>query len=97
MGDDQCRRRSPVELASALHQPTNDIAYHVQVLVRDGALIAAGTRPVRGVTEHFYKVGPLVTDHEDVIRLLLSAEEEPAKDDDTSSSLRETKGRPNGR
>jgi predicted ArsR family transcriptional regulator len=46
---------SPRELADALHEPVNDVAYHVRVLRDMGVIELAGTRPVRGATQHFYR------------------------------------------
>lgn len=46
---------SPRELADQLHVPVNDVAYHVRVLRDMGVIELAGTRPVRGATQHFYR------------------------------------------
>jgi DNA-binding transcriptional ArsR family regulator len=46
---------SPRELADQLGQPVNDVAYHVRVLRDLGVIELAGTRPVRGATQHFYR------------------------------------------
>jgi DNA-binding transcriptional ArsR family regulator len=46
---------SPRELADELHEPVNDVAYHVRVLRDMGVIELAGTRPVRGATQHFYR------------------------------------------
>jgi DNA-binding transcriptional ArsR family regulator len=46
---------SPRELADELHEPVNDVAYHVRVLRDLGVIELAGTRPVRGATQHFYR------------------------------------------
>jgi DNA-binding transcriptional ArsR family regulator len=46
---------SPRELADQLHEPVNDVAYHVRVLRDMGVIELAGTRPVRGATQHFYR------------------------------------------
>jgi hypothetical protein len=46
---------SPRELADKLHEPVNDIAYHVRVLRDMGVIELAGTQPVRGATQHFYR------------------------------------------
>jgi len=45
----------PRELADKLHEPVNDVAYHVRVLRDMGVIELAGTRPVRGATQHFYR------------------------------------------
>ncbi len=46
---------SPRELADKLHEPVNDVAYHVRRLRDLGIIELAGTRPVRGATQHFYR------------------------------------------
>src|ERR1044071_6856393 len=46
---------SPRELADKLNEPVNDVAYHVRVLRDMGVIELAGTRPVRGATQHFYR------------------------------------------
>jgi DNA-binding transcriptional ArsR family regulator len=46
---------SPRELADELQEPVNDVAYHVRVLRDLGIIELAGTRPVRGATQHFYR------------------------------------------
>lgn len=68
------RRRSPARLAAAFDMPVNDVAYHVRVLARNNALSPCGTQPVRGATEHFYILGRLVEDNEEVIAVLLAAD-----------------------
>jgi predicted ArsR family transcriptional regulator len=47
---------SPRELADELNEPVNDVAYHVRRLRDLGIIELAGTRPVRGATQHFYRV-----------------------------------------
>jgi DNA-binding transcriptional ArsR family regulator len=47
---------SPRELADILGEPVNDVAYHVRVLRDLGVIELAGTRPVRGATQHFYRL-----------------------------------------
>lgn len=47
---------SPRELADQLHEPVNDVAYHVRVLRDMGVIVLARTQPVRGVTQHFYRL-----------------------------------------
>ncbi|HEY2055302.1 MAG TPA: helix-turn-helix domain-containing protein [Solirubrobacterales bacterium] len=49
------RAISPRELADELHEPVNDVAYHVRRLRDMGIIELAGTRPVRGATQHFYR------------------------------------------
>jgi DNA-binding transcriptional ArsR family regulator len=46
---------SPRELADRLLEPINDVAYHVRKLRDLGVIEPAGTRPVRGATQHFYR------------------------------------------
>jgi predicted ArsR family transcriptional regulator len=47
---------SPRELADELKEPVNDVAYHVRRLRDLGIIELAGTRPVRGATQHFYRI-----------------------------------------
>jgi hypothetical protein len=47
---------SPRELADQLHEPVNDVSYHVRVLRDMGVLELAKTRQVRGATQHFYRL-----------------------------------------
>lgn len=47
--------QSPAALARTLDQPVNLIAYHMGILARNELVEAAGTRPKRGSTEHFYR------------------------------------------
>jgi hypothetical protein len=46
---------SPRELADELREPVNDVAYHTRRLRDLGVIEPAGTRPVRGATQHFYR------------------------------------------
>jgi DNA-binding transcriptional ArsR family regulator len=46
---------SPRELADLLREPVNDVAYHTRRLRDLGLIEPAGTRPVRGATQHFYR------------------------------------------
>jgi DNA-binding transcriptional ArsR family regulator len=46
---------SPRELADQLRAPVNDVSYHVRRLRDMGVIELAGTRPVRGATQHFYR------------------------------------------
>jgi predicted ArsR family transcriptional regulator len=46
---------SPRELSDELREPVNDVAYHVRRLRDLGIIELAGTRPVRGATQHFYR------------------------------------------
>jgi hypothetical protein len=75
LGDgERHRRHSPARLAETLDMPVNDVAYHVRVLARNNALSPCGTKPVRGATEHFYVLGPLVEANEGLIAVLLAAD-----------------------
>jgi DNA-binding transcriptional ArsR family regulator len=47
---------SPRELADQLGEPVNDVAYHVRRLRDLGVIELAGTQPVRGATQHFYRL-----------------------------------------
>lgn len=61
---------SPRELADELREPVNDVAYHVRVLRDMGVIELAGTRPVRGATQHFYRtVRRPYLDNEEVAKL----------------------------
>jgi DNA-binding transcriptional ArsR family regulator len=46
---------SPREIAEALNQPLSRLSYHVTVLAQCRAIELAGTAPVRGSTQHFYR------------------------------------------
>jgi DNA-binding transcriptional ArsR family regulator len=48
--------RSPSELAARLEQPLHNVSYHVDQLVKAGALRLTRTEPVRGALEHFYSL-----------------------------------------
>jgi DNA-binding transcriptional ArsR family regulator len=76
------QRHSPVRLSEELQLPVNEVAYHFRVLARNEALIPWGTRPVRGATEHFYALGPLVKENEDAVALLLEADEKVDQEGD---------------
>jgi DNA-binding transcriptional ArsR family regulator len=47
---------SPRELANALDRPLSNVSYHVRVLADRAAIALVRTEPVRGSTEHFYRV-----------------------------------------
>ena len=49
------RETSPSELAKELGERLSNVAYHVNVLARCGALKAVGQRKVRGATQHLYR------------------------------------------
>lgn len=45
---------SPRMISDELKKPVNNVSYHVKVLKGKGKIRLQGTRPVRGVVEHFY-------------------------------------------
>ena len=51
---------SPTQLTAALEHDTAlaNVAHHTRVLAKLGLVAPAGTRPVRGAIEHFYKLTP---------------------------------------
>jgi DNA-binding transcriptional ArsR family regulator len=49
------RVSSPSEIAAELGERIGKVAYHVQILVENGAIELVETRPVRGATQHFYR------------------------------------------
>lgn len=49
-------RMSPSQLSEVLDEPIGNVAYHVKMLHEAKVLKRAGSRPVRGATEHFYRV-----------------------------------------
>jgi DNA-binding transcriptional ArsR family regulator len=53
---DEGRLLSPSELSYELRMPLSNVNYHVTELFRTGLLELAAERPVRGATEHFYRV-----------------------------------------
>lgn len=70
-------RRSPKDLAERLGLPMSDVSYHVRVLAKGEALSLAGTRRVRGATQHFYERGPAMEAHEQLFQMMLAAETPP--------------------
>lgn len=50
------RTLSPNELAYELRTPLSNVNYHVVQLLNTGLVELAGERPVRGATEHFYRL-----------------------------------------
>jgi len=50
------RTLSPNELAQELRTPLSNVNYHVVQLLKSGLVELAGERPVRGATEHFYRL-----------------------------------------
>lgn len=51
---------SPKALSRLIKHRLPNVSYHVRVLAECGALEIVAERPVRGSTEHFYEVTPLV-------------------------------------
>jgi DNA-binding transcriptional ArsR family regulator len=51
---------SPKQLSGHVTPPTSlaNVAHHTRELAGMGALARAGTRPVRGAVEHFYRLSP---------------------------------------
>jgi DNA-binding transcriptional ArsR family regulator len=47
---------SPRQLARKLREPLSNVSYHFRVLAECEVLELVRTRPVRGATEHFYRV-----------------------------------------
>jgi predicted ArsR family transcriptional regulator len=52
------RTLSPNELSKELRTPLSNVNYHVTQLLQTGLVELAGERPVRGATEHFYRLTP---------------------------------------
>lgn len=53
---DDCRCLSPNDLSWELQMPLSNINYHVTELYNAGLLELVDERPVRGATEHFYRL-----------------------------------------
>jgi DNA-binding transcriptional ArsR family regulator len=53
---DPARRFSPGELASEWGEPLGNVSYHVRKLRDHGLLEEAGTEPVRGTVQHYYRI-----------------------------------------
>jgi hypothetical protein len=51
---------SPKALSVRANHRLSNVSYHVRVLAECGALEIVAEQPVRGSTEHFYEVTPLV-------------------------------------
>src|SRR5262245_53785641 len=49
------RVASPVELATELDVPLNNLSYHVRTLLDLGCIELVRTEPRRGTLEHFYR------------------------------------------
>lgn len=50
------RSLSPNEMSKELRALHPNVAYHAGVVLRAGVIELAYTRPVRGMTEHFYRL-----------------------------------------
>jgi predicted ArsR family transcriptional regulator len=53
---DDGRCLSPNDLSWELQMPLSNVNYHVTELFNDGLLELVDERPVRGATEHFYRL-----------------------------------------
>jgi DNA-binding transcriptional ArsR family regulator len=58
LGALQGRTASPVQLSRELREPLGNVSYHSQELMAVGCVEEVGTRPKRGVIEHFYTARP---------------------------------------
>jgi hypothetical protein len=56
LGLDGGRVLSPVSLSRELKIPLSNTNYHVRQLAKSALIELAGQRPVRGATEHFYRL-----------------------------------------
>jgi len=56
LGLDGGRELSPSDLSYELRTPLSNINYHTTELYKSGLLTLVKTRPVRGATEHFYRL-----------------------------------------
>jgi predicted ArsR family transcriptional regulator len=56
------RTLSPSELSQELQEPKSKTAFHVNELAKAGLLVLVRERPVRGATEHFYRLTPTPND-----------------------------------
>jgi DNA-binding MarR family transcriptional regulator len=54
---DPDRRFSPSDLAEEWGERLGNVSYHVRVLHQQKLLKEAGTKPVRGALQHYYKIG----------------------------------------
>jgi predicted ArsR family transcriptional regulator len=64
------RVMSPKQLADEFGLPTHHVSYHVTALEKLGLVELAYTRPVRGATEHFYRLAERFELGEDELRAL---------------------------
>jgi hypothetical protein len=56
LGIEGGRTLSPIELSRELQIPLSNTNYHVRELHKSNLIELAGQRPVRGATEHFYRL-----------------------------------------
>ncbi|MGE5336070.1 MAG: ArsR/SmtB family transcription factor [Nitrososphaerota archaeon] len=56
LGIDGGRVLSPNDLSHELQLPLSNTNYHVTELAKAGLIELVGKRPVRGATEHFYRL-----------------------------------------
>lgn len=69
----QGRAASPRQLSKELKEPLGNVSYHSQILIAVGCVEQVGTRPKRGVIEHFYAARPRsFIGHQDWRRVPLS-------------------------
>lgn len=58
LGIEGGRTLSPSDLSYELRAPLSNINYHTTELYKSGLLTLVRTQPVRGATEHFYRLSP---------------------------------------
>jgi len=61
LGMDGGRTLSPSDLCLELQIPLSNTNYHVTELAKAGLIELTGLRPVRGATEHFYRIAAPVS------------------------------------
>lgn len=59
LGIDGGRTLSPIDLSRELQVPLSNTNYHVTELAKAGLIKLVARRPVRGATEHFYRLTAL--------------------------------------
>jgi DNA-binding transcriptional ArsR family regulator len=62
LGMDGGRTLSPSDLCLEMQIPLSNTNYHVTELAKAGLIELTGMRPVRGATEHFYRIATPVPD-----------------------------------
>lgn len=67
LGLDGGRTLSPIELSRELQIPLSNTNYHVRELAKAGLIELAGQRPVRGATEHFYRLPGVSAVHPEAV------------------------------